>query len=248
MQGIKVLTYTRWYPLSSFGLTSAWWSINQETIFATWAALIVLILLIISARLLIHSHSKTGRYMVISTLRYFMGMTDQTLGSFNFSHFAFATSLFIFIFLCNIINVLFPWVEEPTSDLNTTLALGLTSFVYTQAAIIHAHGITGYVKELATPIFLFPLHILGKLASVVSISFRLFGNIFGSSIIMQMYNKIKMGSVFIETGLLITGTNMLVVLFFGIFEGLIQAYVFFMLTLTYLAIGIQHEDIEDNFT
>lgn len=245
MQGIKVLTYTRWYPGASLGLHTPFWGVHEETIVATWLVLIVLVILTILTRY-IFNRSEMGRYLITSTIHYFMDITEQTLGFFNFPHFAFVTSLFMFIFLCNIINVLFPWVEEPTSDINTTLALGITSFLYTQGAIIMAHGVGGYMKELTTPFFLFPLHVIGKLATIVSISFRLFGNIFGSSIITQIYNKIKMGSVFIETGLLITGSNMLIILFFGLFEGFIQAYVFFMLTLTYLAIGLSDTDPEEH--
>jgi F-type H+-transporting ATPase subunit a len=245
MQGIKVFSYTRWYPFSSLGLTSSWWTLHEETIVATWVVLAFIVLFIIAARIIAYKKNEVALYGLTSFIRYFMDMTKQSLGDFNFNHFAFITSLFIFILLCNIINVIVPWVEEPTSDLNTTLALGIISFFYVQGATIRAEGIRGYIKELATPVFLFPLHVIGKLATIVSISLRLFGNIFGSSIIVQLYNRMKMGSIFFETGLLITGANMMIMLFFGIFEGLIQAYVFCMLTLTYLTIGLQHEEGED---
>ena len=204
MQGIKVLSYTRWYPGAPIGLNSPFWGVHEETIIATWLVLALLVVLILVTRYTFTRY-ESARYIISSTIRYFMDITEQTIGFFNFSHFSFVSSLFMFIFLCNIINVLVPWVEEPTSDINTTLALGIISFLYTQGAIIHAHGIGGYMKELTTPFFLFPLHVIGKLATIVSISFRLFGNIFGSAIITQIYNKVKMGSVFIETGLLITG-------------------------------------------
>jgi F-type H+-transporting ATPase subunit a len=185
-------------------------------------------------------------YCVRSIFRTFLNLTNQTLGFFSFNHFAFVTTIFIFIFACNVINVFIPWVEEPTSDLNTTLALGITAFIYIQCAGIRAHGWRGYIKEYITPFFMLPLHITGKLATIISISFRLFGNIFGGTIITQIYNSLKMGSVVFELGLL--PFNLVVACIFGLFEGFIQAFVFFMLTITYLAVGIQSDEPEEHFS
>ena len=154
-------------------------------------------------------------------------------------HFSFTTALFVFILFCNLITTFIPWLHEPTADLNTTLALGITQFIYVQASAINAHGMLEYFRELATPWFLLPLHITGKLAQIISISFRLFGNIFGGTIIVQILQMLKSGVWYLESATLLTGLNLVVALFFGIFEGLIQAFVFYMLTLTYLAIGIQ---------
>ncbi len=117
------------------------------------------------------------------------------------------------------------------------MLLGTIQFFYVQASAISAHGVIEYFRELATPWFLLPLHITGKLAQIISISFRLFGNIFGGTIIVQILQMLKGGVWYWETVTL--PLNLIVALFFGIFEGLIQAFVFYMLTLTYLAIGIQ---------
>lgn len=244
MEGIHVLSYTLWSPLKKFGLTDIVWSLNQETIIGTWVCLGILLALIIATRLTIQN--QYVRFIATSFIRYFIDLYKQTLSDFNFNHFAFVTSLFIFILICNIISVFIPWVEEPTSDINTPLALGIASFLYVQAATVQSHGVGGYLKEYITPFAIMaPLHMTGKLATIISISFRLFGNIFGGMIITQIYNSVKMGSLLIETLLLVSGMNLLVTLFFGLFEGLIQAFVFFMLTLTYLAIGIQHEEGEE---
>lgn len=241
MEGIRVFQFTRWHPLSFLGLTQPLWGIHKETMIATWVTLALLTMLIILARLALRKNHSVGQHIVTSFVRYFVDFCRQTM-TFNFNHFSFVTSLFTFIFLCNIISTFVPWLEEPTSDINTTFALGITSFLYIQGATIQAHGILGYLKEFFTPFFMFPLHVIGKLSSIVSISFRLFGNIFGGAVIMQIYNGAKIGSWFIETLLMISGLNLVVTFFFGLFEGLIQAFVFFMLTLTYLAIGVQKDE------
>jgi F-type H+-transporting ATPase subunit a len=89
-----------------------------------------------------------------------------------------------------------------------------------------------------------PLNIVGKFASIISMAFRLFGNIFGGSTIATIYFSILHGSTFLQTLGLFTGVNLIVLLFFGLFEGAIQAFVFAMLTITYLSIAISSEQTE----
>ena len=132
--------------------------------------------------------------------------------------------------------------EEPTKDLNTTLAFGLIAFVYTQANAIQKFGFLAYIKEYFSPFFImFPLHVVGKLASIMSISFRLFGNIYGGFMISDIYFSVLHRFWLYEIMGLVTGLNMLIILFFSLFEGLLQAFVFTMLSLTYLATAIQGE-------
>ena len=86
-----------------------------------------------------------------------------------------------------------------------------------------------------------PLNIVGKIATVVSLSFRLFGNIFGGFIIATIYLKLIEGSILAETIGMFSGVALVITLFFGLFEGFLQAFVFSMLTLTYLSIALQGE-------
>ncbi len=244
MEGIKVFEKTLWHPLKIFGQTSPLWGVHKETVIATWATILVILTLVIIARILLKKGSGAAHFIITSFVRYFIDLVTETMGFFNFAHFSFVTGLFIFIFACNTINVFIPWLEEPTSDLNTTLALGLSSFVYIQIASVKALGIREYLKEYFSPVFMFPMHVTSKLASIASISFRLFGNIFGGAIITQLYNNMKIGSLLIESVLLLTGLNLVITLFFGIFEGLIQAFIFCMLTVTYLAIAVHKEEEE----
>ena len=138
-------------------------------------------------------------------------------------------------------------MDEPTKDLNTTLALGIISFLYIQIYTVKAHGFKEYLKEYLTPFFLMlPLNIIGKLATIVSISFRLFGNIFGGSIISHIYLHAIQGSLLLETLGLTLGINLAILIFFGLFEGFLQAFVFAMLSLTYLSIALQGEAHEDS--
>ncbi len=226
-----------WYILKKFGFEHPFWAISPKPIIFTWAVLLVLLILCILSKIALKNKNSVSGFLVLSFIRSFYDLVLQTLGKYSYSHFAFITSLFIFIFTCNIIPLI-PWLEEPTTDLSTTLALGLISFIYVQATAIGTNGIVGFFEELSSPFILFlPLNLVGELAKVVSISFRLFGNIFGGSIITRLWTS-AIGGVFI-TEVIGLGLNLVIVSFFVLFEGFIQAFVFSMLTLTYLSIATQ---------
>jgi F-type H+-transporting ATPase subunit a len=241
MKGTELLDIKPW-SLSWLGLDHPFFNLNSTTVLHTWIILGIIAISLSLIRYFLTKKDSIVRYMVVEFVASFLDMCEQTLGSYyTFGHFAFITSIFIFILLCNII-VIVPWMEEPTKDLNTTIALGLITFIYTQIYAIKAHGFGAYIKEYFQPIFLmFPLHVLGKIASVVSIAFRLFGNIFGGAIISHIYFGAIEGSIMYETLGLLSGGNFLIVIFFGIFEGFLQAFVFTMLALTYLSIALTAE-------
>jgi len=94
---------------------------------------------------------------------------------------------------------------------------------------------------------MFPLHIMGKFSSLISISFRLFGNILGGMVISHIWFDFAANSVLLNI-INFSGIGLTINLFFGIFEGIIQAFVFAMLSLTYLSLALAHEehDEEDN--
>lgn len=242
MKNIEILHTNEWNPLSYFGFHNPLFSLNVETIINTWIVLAVIALLIFVARIFVTKKSSIGRYIAINYIRSFIDLCSQSFGFFSYNHTVFIIALFTYILLCNIISIL-PWVEEPTIDLNTTLSLGLISFCYIQWHAIKAHGIVDYIKEYFVPFFfMFPMHVIGKLSTIVSISFRLFGNIFGGATIVSIYSAVVQASWIVELLTMLSGLNIIIVGFFIIFEGFLQAFVFAMLTLTYLSIALAHDE------
>ena len=134
-----------------------------------------------------------------------------------------------------------PAFEEPTTDLTlpATLAI-LFVIVLGHGAGIRYHGIRGYIKEYFSPggiigIGMFPLNVVGKVAELISISFRIFGNIFGGAIIMSVVS----GLVFyflVPIGMY--G-------YFCLFTGTVQAFVFTMLATTYISMEAAEEPAEE---
>lgn len=233
---------TEWSIGWIFGSTHPFFTVDSKIVIHTWVVLLALLIVSIPMRWIVRKKGSVLRYLVLSYIQAFVDLCNQSLEHFSFAHFSFVTALFTFIFACNV-SSLIPSLEEPTANLNTTLALGLTSFFYVQGSAILALGPVGYLKEYFAPFFLmFPIHVVGKLASIISISFRLFGNIFGSAIIVKIYMTAIHGSVLFELIGLLSGMNILLALFFGLFEGFLQAFVFAMLSLTYLSIALTEEE------
>ena len=238
MNGIDLFETQQW--LLPAGIDHPFLYVNIHTVIYTWITLLIMALVLLWARSLLYHEDSLGHFLVISFVRFFMDMVTQAT-PFVFGHFVFITTIFCFILSCNIVSII-PWMEEPTTDLNTTLALGLAAFFYTQAYAIKAGGLWNYIKSYFDPFFLMlPLNVVGKIATIVSISFRLFGNIFGGSIISTIYFSAISGNLALELIGLVSGLNILLTLFFVLFEGFLQAFVFAMLALTYLAIALQGE-------
>ena len=111
-------------------------------------------------------------------------------------YFWFLGSLFIFIIVCNY-SGLFPgvgltkYLKAPTSSLSVTSGLGICTFCFLQGAGIHAKGIKGYIKHFISPIIIMlPLLALDELIKPVSLSLRLFGNIFGEEAVTEQFYEI----------------------------------------------------------
>lgn len=241
MDNFNFLSEYQWHPFRQLGYTHAFFNIDITTVINSWYLLLFILIFGLFSRYVIYRGKGLIFHALIIFIKSFQEMIVQTLGFFSFQHFSFVTSLFIYILFCNSLGLI-PGLEEPTKNLNTTLALACISFFYVQYYAIATHGLVSYVLEYFEPIFLMlPLNIIGKFASVISMGFRLYGNIFGGTTITSIYYNILHASPLYQTIGLVTGINLTITLFFGLFEGIIQAFVFAMLTVTYLSIALAGE-------
>ena len=235
-----------WQPLAVWGFDTKFWTLQMDTLISTWIILGIITLLSIFISRCLKNEKSFIRYIVVQYVKIFQDLLQQSIQACPENHLSMIASIFSFIVLCNTIQII-PWLEEPTKDLNTTLALGLISFLYVHSNAIKAKGFKHYMAHYFEPFFLmFPLHVIGTLSSIISISFRLFGNIFGGFIISSLYTNMLSGSAILQTLGLASGMNFAMLLIFGIFEGFIQAFVFTMLTLTYLSMQIMPDEEESD--
>lgn len=175
------------------------------------------------------------------------------LGPHSARYVPFLISLFLFI-LCMNLAGLVPGFISPTANLNTTLALAIVVFLAVQFYGIRANGLLGYVRHFAGDVkgmplafaplvvaILFPLHIIEELVKPVSLSVRLFGNVFGEDTVIAQF--IAMGEKLPK----VLGIPIPIALpMFGlaIFTSFVQALVFTLLSAVYLSLFEPHEGAE----
>jgi len=232
---------------SVFGIDIPFGGINVNTIWVSW---LVMFILIGSSFLVTRKMKQVpGRLQAAFELiiEGFKQLCVDTLGEKGLLFMPYVTTLFLFVLLCNWIGMIpAPHLEEPTQDLNTTLGLGIIAFLVSHIAAIRYKGLGKYIMEYFEPmitikgikipnIIFMPLNVIGELGKLVSHSFRLYGNILGGIIIMQVVSNL------VYYVMLPVGLNM----FFGLFVGAVQAFVFAMLALTYIAVLVEGDDEEE---
>ncbi len=142
-------------------------------------------------------------------------------------------SLFVFIAVGNLFGLFF-FLQPPTGSLSTTIALAVISFVYFNVQGIREHGVGGYLKHFMGPMLLiaplfFVIEIIGTFARILSLSLRLFMNIFGEH---------TTTGVFASLVPIVVPWPMMAL---GIFTAFLQAYVFALLTAVYVGGAVAHE-------
>ena len=135
-------------------------------------------------------------------------------------------TIMVFIFISNTSGLF--GLRPPTADYGTTLALALITFVLIQFSAFKTKGF-GVVKELFEPIpILFPINLIVEFATPLSMSLRLFGNIMAGTIMMALWYGLL--PVFAKLGV-----PAFLHVYFDLFSGAIQTFVFAMLTMTFIA-------------
>lgn len=202
----------------------------SSSVVVTWIIMAVIILLsIIFTRnlKLVPDKKQVVIEAFVSFLRNFC--RDQ-VGEKGMRYFPYLSTVLIYLGFSNLIG-LFGFIP-PTKDLNVTAALALMSIILIEVAGIRAKGTKGWLKSFTKPVAIItPLNVLEIGIRPLSLCMRLFGNILAATIIMEMLKAIV--PVFIPV---------VFSLYFDIFDGLIQAYVFVFLTSLYIEEAIDVEE------
>ena len=135
-------------------------------------------------------------------------------------------TIFMFLLLSNISGIF--GLRPPTADYCTTLALALITFAVIQFNAVRTNGPLGYIKSLTQPLpILFPINVIGEVATPVSLSLRLFGNIMGGTVMMALFYGLLPKIVTLGIPVFLHG-------YLDLFAGAIQTYVFCMLSMVFI--------------
>ena len=199
-----------------------------ESTVITWVIMAILLVLCFFLTRGLKVKNVSKRQLVAESIvgwleKFVIGMTGEEGKAFV----PYLCSVLLYIGFANLIGLC--GVKPPTKDLNVTAALAVMSIVLVQYAGIHRKGFKGWLKSFPQPMAIVtPINILELFIKPLSLCMRLFGNVLGAFVIMELLKSL------IPVVLPVPFS-----FYFDIFDGLIQAYVFVFLTSLYIKEAVE---------
>lgn len=223
-------------------------------------------LILLAAAWYVHGHSSIvpGRLQSFVELP-IEWMADIVAGSSSRwrSYVALVVGLFLMILVANWLGLvpgvgtiglvhegeaLTPFVRPAAADLNFTLGLSIVAFIVFVWWGVRVHGLAGYLKEIAgeprymAPL-MFPIHLISELSRLISLSMRLFGNVFAGEVLMTTMLALTTAALAVlPLAFFVPGIFLVLELLFG----LVQAMVFALLAMTYITLAIAEHTAGDH--
>lgn len=192
----------------------------KSTIIATWVSMAVIIVAVILMNILKPDLAEMIVEFLSNLISDIMNIESPE------PYLPLIGTLAIFITVANSTGII-PLLSSPTSDINTPLALALIVFFAIYYYGVRSKGFIRYFKELASPIFMLPLEIVGQFSRTLSLTLRLFGNVLSGDLIASIL--LSLVPLFVPLPMM--GLSMLL--------GILQAYVFTALASVYIASAIE---------
>ncbi|MGD0264014.1 MAG: F0F1 ATP synthase subunit A [Candidatus Methylomirabilota bacterium] len=173
----------------------------------------------------------------------FGGLLDQMIGRQGRQFLPFIGTTGLFILTSNLLGNI-PGFQPPTANLNTNVALAVTVFIYYNYSGIRKHGLRNYLKHFCGPVWwlaplIFPIEFIGHLARPVSLSIRLFGNMFGEEAVITILLALVwlVMPYFIWLGIMLP---------LSLFTAVVQTFIFIMLSMVYIAGAVEEGHGEEH--
>jgi len=230
-----------------------WMHENEYLVFAWLAAVVFLAITWIGMRkpTMVPGHIQNAIEWMVESMEDVCG---GMLGKHLHKYFPYIIAVFFYVLSMNLIGII-PGFKSSTSTLDVTLALALITFLYVQFTGLRNLGLFGYIDHLAgsprdvvgfimLPVMI-PVHILGELAKPVSLSCRLFGNIFGEDTLIVVF--VGATALCLKASLIalavppMLGISALFMLLQAL-TSIVQALIFALLATVYLYMMLPHEE------
>jgi F-type H+-transporting ATPase subunit a len=246
--GPAVLSVERAIMPSLYGLFGATWhepphdKVIAAHVFFTLVlmAIVFVGILLLRRRLSVDRPSK-GQQLLEIAVEQIRGLLDQVIGPYGRRYVPVVGAFALFILIGNLMSLV-PGLEAPTDNINVTGALGITSFLYyismgfRQQGLRYLKHFTGGLTGVLLPtlgILIFVVEILSNTVRPVTLSLRLFVNMFADH---------KIATVFLDLAPILVPTFTIVL---GVFVSFVQTFIFIMLSMVYLSETVPHEEHDD---
>lgn len=199
-----------------------------ESVVVTWVimAALVVFAILFTRNLKVENISK--RQLVLeTTIGGLQNMISDIIGEKGIKYVPYLATVIIYLGVANMIGLL--GFKPPTKDLNVTAGLAIMSIILIEAASIQAKGVKKFFKSFAEPVAIIaPINVLEIFIRPLSLCMRLFGNVLGAFVVMELLKMVVPPILPVPFSL-----------YFDIFDGLIQAYVFVFLTSLFIKEAIE---------
>lgn len=210
-----------------FGLT-----FNMDTIYMTWLAMGIVILLAFVATRRTKLIPGTWQNLLEMAVTALLDQIEETMGPKGKKMAPLIITLFLFLLTANWLGLV-PGLTSPTNDINTTLGLALMVILLVHALSIVNKGPVRYIKHYFEPFIPFVfINIIEEISKPITLAFRLFGNILAGEILIVILGILVPKWIPIPN---------IVWLGFSVFVGVVQAFIFTMLSMSYLSSAVQDE-------
>jgi F-type H+-transporting ATPase subunit a len=224
------LFFVKWFGL--FGEGPAKFAQDYPYVIYSWVLMIFFVIMAALATKglqMVPGRLQNLMEVIVSSIEEFM---VETIGEEGRWLFPLAATVFLYVFLGNLIGII-PGFFPPTANLNTTASCALVVVIFTHVIGVKYHG-AGYIKHFLGPVWwmsplIFIIEIIGHLARILSLSFRLFGNMMGHEIVLAILFSLA-GAFFAP----------LPIMALGIFVAFVQGFVFFLLSIIYFSGAMEH--------
>ena len=199
-----------------------------ESVVITWVIMAFMLILVICMTRNLKVQNPGKRQVILETaVCGLQNMVKGIIGEEGAGYVPYLVTVIVYIGISNIIGLF--GMKPPTKDLNVTGALAIMSIILIEYSGIHAKGVKRWAKSFAEPVAVVaPLNVLEIFIRPLSLCMRLFGNVLGAFVVMELLKIIMPAILPIPFSL-----------YFDIFDGLIQAYVFVFLTSLFIKEAIE---------
>jgi F-type H+-transporting ATPase subunit a len=207
------------------------WAHHNINVIYSWLAMLILLVLAKLATKSVQMIPSGAQNLFEVILGGWEDFMVDVMGEHGRPYFPLIFTLFIYILFMNWMGLV-PGLFSPTANINTPLSMALVVFVMTHIVGVKTHGFH-YLKHFMGPVaalapLMLIIEIIGHLARVLSLTFRLFGNILGEDLVVAI--------LFFLAGLFLAPLPMMAL---GIFTCFVQAFIFSLLTMLYIAAALE---------
>ncbi len=205
----------------------------SESVVMTWLIMIIIMALVLvltrKMKIIPNKRQALVEFAVTWLTNFFVG----NMGKNGKRYVPYLSTVLIYLGIANIIGMFGFGLKPPTKDINITATLAIMSICLVEISTFRAQGgISGFLKSFAKPAaFIAPLNLMEIVIRPLSLCMRLFGNVLGAFVVMMLIEHV--------CGLILP---MVFSMYFDVFDGLLQAYIFTFLTSLFMAEGMETEE------